>query len=350
MTLSLRQNLTQKTGSPELYVLDVGHGNCTIVRQAAEVLIIDAALGNVHVQMLRMLGITRVSRVLLSHLDVDHMGGLSTLLLDEDTVVGEVRFNPDASKRTISFQSMRRALADARHRNATAVRTHLSSALGKELSFGDVEIEVLLPDPLDVASGPSGLGMDGGPLDSNTLSAVIRVRLGSLSVLLPGDLDHAGLERLSGLSSIDLHADVLIFPHHGGRPRSSRLREFARELCRLVSPSHVLFSLGREKLRNPHPLIIQGTFDAVPEARIVCTQLSKRCAAELPDPPEEDHLAPYPAAGLSKHRCCAGTVGFTGDPGVLSIAPSAAAHGAFINNHAPSALCRELRPVSRKGP
>jgi len=332
------------TSSPELYILDVGHGNCAIVRQADETLIVDANLGNTHIVALRELGVTRVSRVLLSHLDTDHMGGAATLLYDPDITVEEVRFNPDATKkRTESFQTLRDALADARRRGPVRVQTQLTSELTTELSFANVKVEVLLPDALDTASGPGGTGMDATALNSNTLSAVIRIGFNGKSFLLPGDLDRAGLNRLATLK-VDATADVLVFPHHGGLPRSAQPYQFAYDLCKLVNPSTVVFSISRGgKSTNPQPDIVRGLLDARSDARIICTQLSKRCAADLPNPPREDHLAAFPAAGRVRHQCCGGSVSIDIMGGLLNISPAESSHVNFITDHAPAALCQRLR-------
>src|SRR5438105_928876 len=83
---------------PELLILDVGHGNCAILRDTEAVTIIDCPHSPVLFQTLMQLGIDVIDHVLISHADVDHIGGLIDLL--EMYTVRNIYINPDAEKKS----------------------------------------------------------------------------------------------------------------------------------------------------------------------------------------------------------------------------------------------------------
>ncbi|SRR6266566_2439412 len=89
---------------PELIVLDVGHGNCAILRDTEAVTVIDCPPGTILLDTLEQLEISTVDHVLISHADIDHIGGLPTLL--ENVTVRNVYINPDAEKKKRSSTGM----------------------------------------------------------------------------------------------------------------------------------------------------------------------------------------------------------------------------------------------------
>ena len=104
-------------------------------------------------------------------------------------------------------------------------------AAGARLEEGsDLRIEVLHPPP--------GLVPDAPPI-SNDNSVVVKLTKGTISVLLTGDIEEAGLPWL--LRERDaVRATVLKVPHHG-----SRLGEAGERFFRAVHPSFAMLSVGR---------------------------------------------------------------------------------------------------------
>lgn len=323
--------------SAELTILDVGHGNCAVATDNDGVVIFDAATGNTLVEFLEERGLTEIEAVLISHADADHIGGVLPLLLHSSIYVRRIYLNPDVSKTTAIWQDFRHALADARKRKGTEVQTQLTTTSSKELTRGEVGIEILAPTPEIAASGSGGQDLKGRPLTPNSMSVAVRIMTGDLpQVLFLGDLDEVGLENLL-VESPRPKARVLVFPHHGGLPGRTDAFQFARRLCELVEPEMVIFSIGRGKHGTPHPEIVRGVLSASPQAHIACTQLSERCAGSLPPSPSH-HLNDRPARGRLKNSCCAGTI-------VVRLAksieytPEASEHRAFVMTEAPTALC-----------
>lgn len=326
--------------SPEVLIVDVGHGNCAVVIDETAVVVVDAPAGGTLADTLAAHGVKVVDAVLVSHSDEDHIAGLVTLLLDAEIEVGRVFLNPDAMKDTEAWRDLRTALAYARTRYGCVVITMLTSEINGLglLPKTCATLEVMAPNPIVAVSGPGGADLADRRLVANTMSAVVRIgAMGGPTVLLSGDLDAVGLANIKE-SGVDVRADVLVFPHHGGLA-GSRMTAFTKELCELVRPSVVVFSIGRNRHSNPRPEVVSAVRAAVPGCRIVCTQLSKHCAT-APPVSAPSHLFDRPAKGRAERTCCGGTL-------VLSLAPPhgfsadfLAGHETFIATHAPSALCK----------
>jgi competence protein ComEC len=111
--------------------------------------------------------------------------------------VGQVTCTPTFAEKPTS--GVRRVLGEIDRRSIPrrAIRA------GDMLTAGDVQLEALHPP----AEGPEGT--------ENTRSLVLVVRHAGHVLLLTGDLEGPGLERVLGMPP--LRADVLQAPHHGSR-------------------------------------------------------------------------------------------------------------------------------------
>ncbi|BBC26949.1 MBL fold metallo-hydrolase [Pseudanabaena sp. ABRG5-3] len=65
---------------PDLLILDVGQGNCTLLRNTEGTIVIDCPSGTTLIETIEELKIQEISHLLISHADEDHIGGISTLL------------------------------------------------------------------------------------------------------------------------------------------------------------------------------------------------------------------------------------------------------------------------------
>lgn len=328
--------------TPTVVVVDVGHGNCTIVRSAGYSLLVDVPDDPAVYFTIEQLGITRFDFIVISHRDSDHVAGLPTVLANQSISFGRI-FVPADPTKDLSSRSTKQllaALTDAKRSGRASVSRDLDDAYEAPLGGGGLEIDVLAPVFEEAMAGPGGRGVRGRIITSNRASAVLRVALpDGASVLLPGDADDTVFDLLRE-RSVDLSADVLVFPHHGSDSTVSDQRRFAAELCQEVQPQVVLFSVARGVHARPSPDVIAGVREARPSSYIACTQLCTECATDpLDESRANDHLTDLPASGRRDRRCCAGTVVVSLADGGL-VAPDMAAHQDFITANAPTAMCR----------
>ncbi len=326
------------TASPEIALLDVGHGNAAVIYHPQGVIIVDAGHGDTVLEYLSLRDVGAIKTVLLSHADSDHIGGLTALLAEPRIKVEKLYVNPDATKETATWQDLRVAVKDARQRAALDVHTELTTSTSVTLEDPHLAIEVLAPTPEVAMGGVGGSDLDDRRLRTNTMSAVVRVSdaRGPL-LLLPGDLDGTGLANLLD-SGANLKTKILVFPHHGGSPRSTNAEEFAGQLIELAEPDTVVFSIGRGLHDTPRPDIVRTILKQRPGIHVACTELSEHCAAMIPkDAPK--HLSGLPARALAAGACCAGTLAIKFEDAVYL--PLVGDHQAFVTNAAPSALCMD---------
>jgi len=314
---------------PELLILDVGHGNCAILRDTLGVSVIDCGYdGSTLLLTLRQLKIKAVDHVLISHADIDHLGGLAHLI--QALPVHNIYMNPDASKMGKMWERNLRALEAAEH-SGTQVHMGLTSSNSQKIISGEVTIEILAPSASLAASGSGGTYLERQSLDSNTMSVVIGLIHKSCRViLLPGDMNEFGLNNLLKKYN-NIEAQILVFPHHGGNSGSADDQEFARKLCELVKPKLVLFSLHRSLYENPKEDIVRGVITALPHAHIMCTQLSCKCSS-VPIQLNSGHLTNLPAQGMADDTRCGGTIRIKIDGEQTTYDPSLSLHREFVKS------------------
>jgi competence protein ComEC len=172
-------------------VLDVGHGLAVVIQTHGHALLYDAGARyrsgfdtgkEIVLPAIRYLGIEQLDRIVISHADNDHAGGLDAVLSrfpDADLVVG-----PDIDRN-----------------RATRCR------LGQHWSWDGVEFDMLHPPVTFAARG-------------NDSSCVLRVATSNGVLLLAGDLEVRGEQTLLA-SARNLSSDLVVVPHHGSATSSS---------------------------------------------------------------------------------------------------------------------------------
>ncbi|MFQ5736695.1 MAG: DNA internalization-related competence protein ComEC/Rec2 [Thermodesulfobacteriota bacterium] len=165
--------------------------------------------------------IKKIDYMVLSHAQLDHMGGLG--FIARNFKVGEFWWNGMGSLRGLG-----------RTLDRGGVRRRIISSRGLRVEDGGVSIEAFRP-----YTDPEGL-------DLNNMSVVLRLRYGATSLLLAGDI--AGAGEAAAVASGRITADVLKAPHHGSRSSSSAA------FIEAVAPSLVVVSAGRgNPFGFPHP-------------------------------------------------------------------------------------------------
>lgn len=210
-------------GNFELALLDVGQGLAVVVRTRSHVLLYDAgpafrsgrdAAELAVLPYLRHRGVRELDRVIISHGDLDHSGGLRSLLASfpARSVLAGPSVNP-------------------------LPRGSMGCQDGQRWIWDGVLFEVLHPS-------------HAAHERDNDSSCVVRVGGSGASALLTGDIEAAAEAELArrGLA----RADLVIVPHHGSRTSSSAA------LVAALQPRVALFSVGyRNRWNLPKPEVVQ---------------------------------------------------------------------------------------------
>ncbi len=188
-------------GHFDLLALDVGQGTSVLIRTRSHLLVFDAgpqyardsdAGQRVLLPLLRARGESRIDRLVLSHRDLDHVGGAGAVLkaMPVDDLLN-------------SLELEHPLLAQATHPTRCQA--------GQAWDWDGVHFEILRPLADDYVLA----------LKPNAMSCVLRVSGGGRSALLTGDVEREQELALVAASSGALRSDVVIVPHHGSKTSST---------------------------------------------------------------------------------------------------------------------------------
>lgn len=320
-------------------ILDVGHGSCVVVRDQQEVVLIDAGPGGPLLEYLRGEGIKRVSAVVISHADTDHIGGL-VALLGQSIPIGRILWNGDSVKQSTMWKDLVYLLDDLDRRGITSAQQDASEGLRIPLQSSGVELRLLAPSLILRRLGAGNTDREGRRIKTNSISVVIQVFVdGEPLILLPGDLDELGyLHLINGTEANALRSRYLVLPHHGGwLGTSTSTSETIAALVTAVEPELVFISNGRGRYGNPRREVVAAVRAVAPSGPISCTQLAESCAVNAIA--RGGPTSPY-SAGWSRGFSCAGTVRLTSGNGIG--APyDRTSHARFLEVSVPQRLCKE---------
>lgn len=318
--------------------IDVGHGSAIVIANGSRATMIDTGPGGPILEYLRTAGIKEIDTVILSHADQDHIAGL-VAMLDAGFRVRQIVLNADSAKKSKLWKSLVYSLDAIKRTGAT---TSIIEAI-EEVKIQTVSerayLEVLAPRLRIAKLGSGSDDLEGNALETNTMSVVVMIRVDNRPLLLfTGDIDATGCDHLFD-SGVSLEADYLVLPHHGGLMGSAvRTRAAIRDLCEKVSPKQIFISNGRSRYDNPQRIVISEIRKILPTIPIACAQLSTRCSANG-GPAEQSEVTPF-SQGRSQGFSCAGSIRLTDSDGITSLRDNSA-HAAYLDAHAPTALCRQ---------
>ncbi|CAN7289996.1 DNA internalization-related competence protein ComEC/Rec2 [Rhizobacter sp. LjRoot28] len=218
------------SGAFEVLAVDVGQGTAVLVRTHRHLLVYDAgpqyspfanAGERVLVPLLRARGERRIHQLMLSHRDIDHVGGAEALF--------------DAMPVDALLSSLEPG-------HALLGRAGMDDACewGQAWEWDGVSFEVLHPPARELAR----------PIKPNAKSCVLRVSAAQGSLLLAGDIERAQEARLVA-AAVPLASDVLLVPHHGSRTSSTSA------FLDAVRPSVAIVQAGyRNRFGHPAPEVL----------------------------------------------------------------------------------------------
>lgn len=211
LPLFFQQQAFPDEGYFDAEVLDVGQGLSVLIRTRNHVLLYDTGPGTstgfnagwaVIVPYLRSYGINKIDRIVLSHGDNDHIGGLQDVL------------------QTVEVSSVLTSVPE----KVNSDRVTKCQA-GQRWVWDGVLFEILAPDRQDTFTG-------------NDASCVLKVGKGRQSILIPGDVEKNAELSLLARNRIIPGSQILLAPHHGSMTSSTP------GLVRAVAPDYVIISAG----------------------------------------------------------------------------------------------------------
>jgi competence protein ComEC len=216
-------------GEFELLAADVGQGNAVLVRTANHALLYDAgpryslesdAGHRVLVPLLQALN-TRLDTLVLSHRDMDHVGGAPAVL-------------------AMQPQAQLLSSIEASH-PLQALRPAQRCVAGQSWQWDGVRFDVIHPQAADYDTATK----------SNAMSCVLRISNGRQTALLVGDIEQPQEARLVA-GGVNLRSDLLLVPHHGSKTSSSA------EFLDAVAPQIAIVQSGyRNRFGHPAAPVLE---------------------------------------------------------------------------------------------
>ncbi len=216
-----------------IYFLDVGQGDCTLIRTREGDILIDAgpeAAQDALCLRLKQLGVKEIALAVFTHPDEDHVGGADGVLgqipVEEVWLPVREMDNPSAAR-------MEQAIADS-----GATRKNVKA--GERIILGDVVIIALAP--LGDASN-----------DPNDSSIVLRVTCGDVGMLFMGDASVKVEKKLmESYAAGHISADLYKVGHHGSSTSNTEA------FLNVVKPKYaVICSSIDNSYGHPHGVVIE---------------------------------------------------------------------------------------------
>ncbi len=216
----------------EVYFIDVGQGDSTLIVEGDEAMLIDGGLPSSSQKIYSFLeekNITDLKYIVATHEDSDHTGGLSAAL--EHNSCEEILVPYIDSDNGI-YQTF---LNKASEKNITVT----------QVSDGDVyqldEAKITVVGPTDIIEG-----------EDNNNSLVLRVDYKDVSFLFTGDAEQMEQQLILYNHYDEVNVDVLKVAHHGSYNAASSA------WFQAVSPKHSVISCGKDNsYGHPHDGTLQ---------------------------------------------------------------------------------------------
>ena len=221
-----RQNQEVKINPNNLVIhfVDVGLGDCILIGQNNEYVLIDAGNnedGQLLVEYLKELGVKKFKYVIGTHAHEDHIGGIDNIINNFEL---DKFYMPDVITTTKTFEDV----LDALLKKQKAFDT---PKIGDKFKLNDLEFEVLY------------LGTDKS--DLNDTSIVLKLTYKNTTYLFMGDAT-SKVEKILINEGKDLSSDVLKVGHHGSQYSSTAT------FLKKVNPSYAVIQVGQDN-EYDHP-------------------------------------------------------------------------------------------------
>ena len=220
--------------SVSVHFIDVGQGDCTLIRTGERDILIDCGEYDRYPDVARYLsgvGIDELDTVIATHPHSDHIGGMFRIIR---RFGAKEIIMPEVPEEMIPVTGSYTKLEEAVKQQDIPVRY---ARPGDTIDTGGI-------GTITVTAPVSGYD------DLNDYSVVVRYSCGDISFLFCGDIESAAEADILG-SGTDIGADVIKVPHHGSSTSSTRM------FVQTVSPEYAVFCVGQENdFSHPHGNIV----------------------------------------------------------------------------------------------
>ncbi|MBU1425066.1 MAG: DNA internalization-related competence protein ComEC/Rec2 [Gammaproteobacteria bacterium] len=220
-------------GSAHVLVFDVGQGLAVSVQTRNHAMLYDTGpdfsgesdSGNrILLPALRGMGIAQLDTLVLSHNDIDHVGGTESVL--QGLPVSNVLSSLPDTNPILQLAAHNEACID-----------------GQSWEWDGVRFEILHPAKMHTANSKE---------HDNERSCVLLISTGQHSLLLAGDIEKNSESRLLKLHPEKLYSTILVVPHHGSKSSSSQ------DFVRAVHPQYSIFTSGYlNRFGHPKKTIVE---------------------------------------------------------------------------------------------
>ena len=216
-----------------IYFLDVGQGDCTLIRTRGSDILIDAGPESAQDALclrLKQLGVKEIALAVFTHPDEDHVGGadgvLNQISVKEVWLPVREMDNPSAAR-------MEQAIEDS-----GASRKNVKA--GEVLTVGDVVVATLAP-------------LGDATNDPNDNSIVLRITCGEIGMLFMGDASVKVEKKLiETYAKGHISAQLYKVGHHGSSTSNTE------DFLNIVNPTYaVICSSIDNSYGHPHGVVVE---------------------------------------------------------------------------------------------
>jgi competence protein ComEC len=210
-------------GESLVYFLDVGQGDCELIRlKTGENILIDAGTPDTAqklVSVLKQLGVEKIDLLVATHPHADHIGGMAQVV--KSFPIGKIYMPKVADSQiptTATYEKLLNAI-DSKSLKIIATKGGMTI-----LENGDEKLETLAPNSSKYE-------------DLNNYSIVLKLTCGEKSFLFAGDAQTESEKEMAS-QGYSLKSDVLKCGHHGSSTSTGAA------LLKAVSPGAAVISCG----------------------------------------------------------------------------------------------------------
>ncbi len=181
--------------------------------------------------------IKTVGTLILSHPDADHLNGLLYIADNfnvKKVITNGIGKNSDEYEKFVEITRKK------------GIKWPDFSNMNRKMIINGALAEILYP-PRNIKE----ICIKNHP-DHNNICIVVKISMGDVSFLFPGDMERKGEKKLCLLAGKKLKTKFLIAPHHGSGTSSTK------KFLDIVNPEYVLISAGwKNRFHCPHPLVLK---------------------------------------------------------------------------------------------